>query len=321
MKKLLYLCTIILVVACSNDDSASVTASNDDGITDLYATGTVSEQTPTEAKETIYGKWSFSNNLRLAASDCTFNSIEFTDDLYIMQVTVDGESQTLSGDYEINVSADGNVSSVDLKFEYDNDVITIASLTEVVVTESATEIYATFLIEWSIPEELVTCDSLLGEYSAEKDAPMDESITTDPDSNHAKVVGNWTFVSMIENTNLDRTSEWLNEPCYEYSSDEDDDVLIDGCTTATSITLTISAYGTYALVWRGSNQGTYIESNVWNWTDETQTAFTVGYVEDTTVITIEYLTDTEARFSSYEQPDPVNAPNEEYYTEYTFSRD
>ena len=319
MKKLLYLCTIILVVACSSDDS-SVTPSNNDG-TDLNVTGTVSEQTPTEAKETIYGKWNFISNSRLAASDCDFNSIEFTDDVYIMQVTVDGESQTLSGDYEINVSADGNVSSIDLKFESDDTVITIASLTEVVVTESATEIFATFLIEWSIPEGFATCDNLLGEYAAEKDVPMDESITIDPDSNHAKVVGNWTFVSMIENTYLDKTSEWLNEPCYDYSNDEEDGVLIDGCTPATSITLTISTYGTYALVWRESSQGTYIESNVWNWTDETQTAFTVGSEEDSTVITIESLTDTEAVFSTYEQPDPVNAPYEVYSTVYTFVRD
>ena len=39
MKKLLYLCTIMLVVACSSDDS-SVTPSNNDG-TDLNVTGTV----------------------------------------------------------------------------------------------------------------------------------------------------------------------------------------------------------------------------------------------------------------------------------------
>ena len=316
MKKLLYLCTIMLVVACSSDDS-SVTPSNNDG-TDLNVTGTVSEQTPTEAKETIYGKWSFSNSSRLVASDCTFNSIEFTDDVYIMNVTVDGDSQTLSGSYEINVGTDGNVSSIDLNYEYNNSEITIAALTEVVVTESATEIFATFLIEWSLPEGFVSCDNLLGEYSAEKDEPMDESVTTDPDSNHAKVVGNWTFSSMIENTYLDKTSDRLNEPCYEYSSDEDDEVLIDGCTTATSITLTISTYGTYALVWRGSNEGTYIETNVWNWTDETQTAFTVGSEEDTTLITIESLTDTEVVFSTFEQPDPINAPYETYYTVYTF---
>ena len=105
MKKLLYLCTIILVVACSSDDS--VTPSNNDG-TDLNVTGTVSEQTPTEAKETIYGKWNFISNSRLAASDCDFNSIEFTDDVYIMQVTVDGETQTLSGDYDINVRFNKN---------------------------------------------------------------------------------------------------------------------------------------------------------------------------------------------------------------------
>ena len=318
MKKLLYLCTIMLVAACSSDDS-TVTPYNNDGTTDLSVTGTVSEQTPAEAKETIYGKWNFTSSSRSVVSDCSFNSIEFTDDLYIMQMTVDGESQTLSGDFEINVSTDGNVSSIDLKFESNNTVITFASLTEVVVTESATEIFATFLIEWSIPEGFATCDNLLGEYGTEKDAQMDESATTDPDSNHAKVVGNWTFVSMFEN-NYDKTAEWLNEPCYEYSSDEDDDVLIDGCTTATSITLTTSTYGTYALVWRGSNQGTYIESNSWNWTDEYQTAFTVGSEGDTMLLTIQSLTDTEIVFYSFEQPDPINSPYEAYTTYYTFTK-
>ena len=318
MKNLLYLCAIMLVVACSSDDTTSVTPSNDGGSTNLFATGTVSEQTPTEARETIYGKWNFTSSSRSAASDCTFNSIEFTDDLYIMQVTVDGESQTLSGDYEINENSDGTVSSVDLKFEHDNEVITIASLTEVVVTESATEINATFLIEWSIPEGFANCDNLLGEYAAEKDAPMDESITTDPDSNHAMLVGNWTFVSMIENSNLDRSSEWLNEPCYEYSSDEDDDVLIDSCTTATSSTLTFSTYGTYALVWRGSNQGTYVETNVWNWTDDTQTAFTVGSEEYSSVITIETLTNTQGIFSQAEIDEYY--PDEVENLVYTFTK-
>ena len=74
------------------------------------------------------------------------------------------------------------------------------------------------------------------------------------------------------------------------------------------------------MVWRGSNQGTYIETDVWNWTDETQTAFTVGTEEDATVITVESLTDTEAVFSTYEQPDPVNAPYEVYSTVYTFTK-
>ena len=317
MRKLLYLCSIMLVVACSSDDSTSVTPSNDDGSTNLYATGTVSEQTAAEAKETIYGKWNFTSSSRSAVSDCTFNSIEFTDDLYIMQVTVDEESQTLSGDYEINENADGKVSSVDLKFEYDNEVITVASLTEVVVTESATELYATFLIEWSLPEGFANCDNLLGEYAAEKDQPMDESVTTDPESNHAMLVGNWTFVSMYKNGEDDSLS-WLNNPCYEYSSYEDDDVLIDGCTVATSITLTISTYGTYALVWRGSNQGTFVESNVWNWTDDTQTAFTVGSEEDSSVITIETLTNTQGIFSQVEIDEYY--PDEVENLVYTFTK-
>lgn len=319
MKKLLYLCSIILIVSCNNDESSIVTPTNNNGITNLYATGTVSEQTPEEAKEIIFGKWSLFNRSRLAAADCIFNSIEFTEDSYIVELTVNGELEVAFGTYELNIDTNGNVSSVDLNYVLDNTLLTIATLTDIVVTESDTEIFATFLIEWNFPEGFDGCDNLTGEYSVEKDEPMDQSGTTDPNSNHAQVVGNWTFESMFVNSQ-DNSSEWLNEPCYEYSSDDDSDVLIDGCTPANSINLTISTYGTYALVWTGSNQGTHIETDVWNWTDETQTAFTVGSEEHNTLITIESLSDTQGVFSMTETPDPDNAPFEVYYTVYTFTK-
>ena len=94
MKKLLYLFTIMLVVACSsNDDPITVAPTNNNGITELNATGTVSEQTPAEAKITIYGKWDFSGNQRLMTNTCTFNFLEFMDEIYIMSFIVNGDTR------------------------------------------------------------------------------------------------------------------------------------------------------------------------------------------------------------------------------------
>lgn len=318
MKKLLYLFTIMLVVACSSDDSNPVTPINNDDTIDLYATGTVSEQTPAEAKQIIFGKWSFSSSSRLMASGCTFNSIEFTEDSYIMFITIDGEVESAFGSYDINAGADGNVSSVELNYELDNSVITIATLTDVVVTETNTEIFATFLIEWNLPEDVIGCDNLEGEYSAEKEDPMDESDPDDSDSNHTTFVGNWTFVSIVEN-DIDISADSLNEPCYESSDDDDEDgEFIEGCTPATSLNLTISTYGTYALVWTGSNEGTFVEADTWSWTDETQTAFTVGSEENNLTIEIQTLTDTEAILTTVETGEW--SPYEVYNTVYTFRK-
>ena len=63
MKKLFYFIAIMFFVACGNDDdSASDVVDVEDvvaeegTITALAATGTVAQQTPAEAKKTIYGK-------------------------------------------------------------------------------------------------------------------------------------------------------------------------------------------------------------------------------------------------------------------------
>ena len=62
MKKILYLISFFLVISCSKDkdENEEVVADErmaDSAITNIYASGKVSEQTAAEAKQTIFGKW------------------------------------------------------------------------------------------------------------------------------------------------------------------------------------------------------------------------------------------------------------------------
>jgi hypothetical protein len=89
-KILFYLITFFIVLSCSKDkdENEEVVADDrmaDSAITNIYASGKVSEQTAAEAKQTIFGKWdvggSSSKNISSSKSlsECTFNFIEFTD--------------------------------------------------------------------------------------------------------------------------------------------------------------------------------------------------------------------------------------------------
>ena len=61
MKKIFYLFILVTFFACSSDDpiSEAVIETVENVITDLAATGSVSQQTPVEAKKTIYGNGTF----------------------------------------------------------------------------------------------------------------------------------------------------------------------------------------------------------------------------------------------------------------------
>ena len=90
----------MLFVACGNDDDSATdvvdVVAEEGTITALAATGTVAQQTPAEAKKTIYGKWDLSNSSKsIAASKsnaCAFDYIEFNDEDYIMSLVIEGRN-------------------------------------------------------------------------------------------------------------------------------------------------------------------------------------------------------------------------------------
>ena len=304
MKKLLYLAAITLFVACGNDDDSVIDAVADVGtITALAATGTVAQQTPAEAKKTIYGKWDLSNSPKsIAASKsnaCAFDYIEFNDEDYIMSLTVNRKTITTFGSYVLNEDAAGNVSSVELKFNLGASDITIATLTNIVVVESEDDLSATFDVVLSIPAEaeFEACNTLQGEFTAEKEEPMAESVGAAADSNHAKLIKTWQLASVTFGGN-DALSQFLEEPCI---IDGPENGLIEGCSKANSVSLSFSAFGSYSLVWTGSNEGTLVDTDSWYWVGTDFTSFFTGNSEDPEdggVIEINSLTDTEAVFQA-----------------------
>ena len=305
MKKILYFTAIMLFVACGNDDPITTdVVVAESTITALSATGTVAQQTPAEAKKTIYGKWNLSNSSKsIAASKsnaCAFDYIEFNDEDYIMSLVIEDETITAFGAYVLNEDAAGNVSSVELKFNLGASDITIATLTNIVVVESNDDLSATFDVVLSIPEEadFDACNTLKGEYTAEKEEPMTESVGAAADSNHAKLIKTWQLASVTFD-GVDLLSEFLEEPCLTEDANGGDDYLIEGCSKANSVSLSFSAFGTYSLVWIGSSEGTYVETDSWYWVGTDFTSFFNGNSEDPEdggVIEIISLTDTEAVF-------------------------
>ena len=304
MKKLLFFAAITLFVACGNDDVTVIEAVVEEAaITALAATGSVAQQTPAEAKKTIYGKWDLSNSSKsIAASKsnaCAFDYIEFNDEDYIMSLLVDGETITTFGAYVLNEDAAGNVSSVELKFNLGASDITIATLTNIVVVESEDDLSATFDVVLSIPAEaeFEACNTLQGEFTAEKEEPMAESVGAAADSNHAKLIKTWQLASVTFGGN-DVLSQFLEEPCI---IDGPENGLIEGCSKANSVSLSFSAFGSYSLVWTGSNEGTFVDTDSWYWVGTDFTSFFNGNSEDPEdggVIEINSLTDTEAVFQA-----------------------
>ena len=301
MKKLLYLSAIMLFVACGNDDDSTTDVSS---ITALAATGNVAQQTPAEAKKTIYGKWDLSNSSKSIdaskSNACAFNYIEFNDEDYIMSLVDEGdETVTAFGPYVLNEDAAGNVSSVELKFNLGASDITIATLTNIVVVESDDDLSATFDVVLSIPEEadFDACNTLQGEYTAEKEEPMPESVGAAGDSIHAKLIKTWMLASATMD-GQDVMSETLGEPCY-YEDANGEEALIEGCSNANSLSLSFSAFSTYSIVWVGSNQGTSVEAESWGWVGSDYTSFYIGNQEDEEIVDIISLTDTQLTLSNY----------------------
>jgi len=313
MKKIFYLFVLVLFFACSSSEDAiieAVTETVETIITDIAATGSVSEQTPVEAKKTIYGKWNFPNSAKSGAesksSPCEFDFIEFTDESYIMALIVEGEKFNVFGSYVMNEDSSGNVSSVSLNFNLGTSEITIATLTNIVVVKDGENLSATFTVDLSIPDDasFALCNSLSDDYSVPKEEPMEASTNVAEGSNHEILVNNeWTLVSVVENGKEEEALGDLDEYCLDddASYEMNQPVYIEGCTPPTSVVLSFSAFGTYTFVFLGGSRGTIVEIDSWSWTDGTQTAFSVGEVEEgyeEDIIEIVSLTNTSAVFES-----------------------
>lgn len=336
-----------LLVGCSSNDDPEPRAEEPAAFT-LNATGNLAEQTATEAKKTINGKWNIGGSgaaskqssvsapkkgksffevsnpktyNALKGQNCSLNYIEFTESQYAISINTPSGLEAAFGQYSM-VEANGTVSAVELYVTVLGNNHLIATLTNIVVTETANDLNATFEVVFNIPEdyEWACGSSLSGEYSAEKEEPLVGAADASPDSNFAKIVATWDVIQVVDIEGDERTD--VTEDVLEVCAYNDDD-FEENCDQG-SVEITFSAYGTYLIVYYFQNGDIedWQEGN-WNFTNNSQDEIRV-YEEDDedsweSLISITTLNNTE--FSGiitdeevYE--DQVNV----YIQEFTFNK-
>ena len=325
MKKTLFIFLSLIIFSCAKDELAF----------DLNASGDLSEQTIEQAKKTIYGKWDFGNSSKSSGLgkknsqvtnsifgkryarnnskssgqgknlSCAFDFIEFNDNTYIMAIISDDRTEYLSGDYVINENSDKKVTSVDLKLKLSLEEITIATLTDIIVVKTGSNLDATFNISLNFPDDadFASCNSLSGSVSVEKAEPLEANNFATSDSFHTKLVKTWNFDSYVErdsdgdgigdSSDTDNDEDALNGVDYETWYDQfwtenlvpsileefcldserisptNKEIVIPNCTAPTKMSITFSTYGTYTFFYSGGSDGIVIdEIDSWNYANE-----------------------------------------------------
>lgn len=335
----------LLIIGCSSEDNSEPLAGEQEVFT-LDATGNVAEQTAVEAKKTISGKWNIGGsgstskkvptlnnnkersffrpsklktNRALKGQNCSLNYIEFTDDLYAISIDTPSGSEAAFGQYTL-VETNGTVSAVELYVTVLGNNHLIATLTNIVVSETANDLNATFDVVFNIPDdyEWACGSSLTGEYSAQKEEPLAGAEDASADSNFAKVVATWDITRVIDIEDGVRTdvTDDVNEVCRydEYDYEED-------CEQGSG-QIIFSAYGTYLVVFYFQNGdiADWSEGN-WNFTNSSQSEIRIyenyeDYPEDNWVNFISITTLNNTEFSGI-----ITDPEDEgYSSEFTFTK-
>lgn len=314
-----YTITYSVSDAAGNSTSLSrtVIVNESAAITALAATGVLSEQTPAEAKKTISGKWNINNSSKSFNIGCEFDYIEFTDDYYLMALILDEETVSAFGSYVLNEDSEGNVNSVDLNYNIGGADIVIATLTDISVTMTGLDLFATFTVDLDIPEAAAfdSCNSLDGTWDSTKQDPMPQSYAAaesssstnsstttapntyiDPDAHVLLINNSWELKTVTTDGITLSAEDFL------YDDGEPDEVFCDenyeNCSPPTSVNIQFSAYGSYNFVFLGSFYGPQVEPGLWSWIDEPGSKMFYVYgsdddPEDYQIISINVLTEYE----------------------------
>ena len=319
----------------------------------LGATGSLVDQTPMQARKTIYGKWDLGtppNSSRSSArlNGCEFDFIEFMDDGYLLGIYVaeDNETQIVFGDYSMIENNAGKVERVKLTYDAGDIIIDIAILTNIVVTETNGSLSASFDVELSLPEALEVCEaSLPGSVVAPKEEPLPEASTSNAVSNHAKIIGKWDLTSYTETVvyagpNERTETRSLDELFAGWCEGEyEDDTAVQdesssksnklptsaktaNCEVPVRAILNISNFGTYSITLFGAD-GSVIDTEVslWEWVNSDQTKLNLGDDEEYDIIYLDDNTFTmTAKFYDYETLEDGNSVDIEVTDTFVFNK-
>ena len=336
MKKITLLFVLLYTISCSkssNDDSsAEITDPRmaSSAITNIYATGKVSEQTAEQAKKTIFGKWnlgSSSNSSKGAreVTDCTFSSIEFTEYDYNLTINAPGMAETggiaiIYGDFEL-VEEGEKVTKIILKTITETGEQNIAEVTDIEVVETNGQLDISFKFDFIVNLESigVPCnDNMDKDYSADKEPAVEGTLTADTDSNHYKIIGTWDLTDYSDT--LGGTFSNYFEDCSDEIADSISDIS-DGltseldfdyeCIPADAAKLVITTFGTYIYMGLSDENLVEVVMGNWEWGNEEQTVFSVtGGPGDAlnSSATVNSITETQLSFTfinvSYDDDEP-----------------
>ena len=180
------------------------------------------------------------------------------------------------------------MASVDLYESINGTSYKIATLTDIVVTESGNELNASFEVVFNIPDDYEDwpCGaSLSGDYTASKEEPVSGAENATEDSNFAKLVNTWSAVAYT-NSQGATLADIYNYYCIDEETGEE----YEDCDTPASIEVSFSAYGSYIFTTADRNGETievYVDS--WEFNNADQTEILVDGEE---VLTIDELTNT-----------------------------
>ena len=309
MKKITYLLIVLFAFACSSssdDSSAEIIDPRmaSSAITNIYATGKVSEQTAEQAKKTIFGKWnlgSSSNSSKTAreVTDCTFNSVEFTEYDYNLNINAPGMIETggiavIYGNFEL-VEEEEKVTKIILKTNTEAGEQNIAEVTNIEVIETNGQLDISFKFDFIVNLESIgiPCnDNMDKDYSADKEPAVEGTLTADTSSNHYKIIGTWNLTDYSDTTGETFDTYFDGSECYYEDMDPsiaipDDataaevnallvEVLDPDCSPAASAKLVISTFGTYIYMALAEDESlTEVVMGNWEWGNEEQTLFNV----------------------------------------------
>ena len=312
MKKytaLLFLSSL-LIISCSSEDNISdvieaevieeviVTdvISETEVVFTLNATGTLANQTTEEAKKTINGKWSFgdaSSQKSVMGLNCSLNSIEFKDDLYVISINTPGGNESTFGTYSM-IETNGSVTAVELFVNVSGFNHLIATFTNIIVTQTSNNLIVSFDVVFDIPSNYSWgCGaSLSGDYEAIKKEPLTGTENASSDSNLAKIVNTW------------RATEFTGGDTLEEALDDCNDGEV-GCEPNAKLEITFSAYGTFLLLVY-SNSGKVVDSSEgeWEFTNSSKTNITITEIYDGMTSSFSWeinnISDTEVSFTEIE---------------------
>ena len=318
MKKyiaLLFLSSL-LIMSCSSEDNildviepeiieeviVTDVISETEVVFTLNATGALANQTTEEAKKTINGKWSFgdaSSKKSIMGLTCSLNSIEFTDDLYVISINTPSGNESTFGTYSM-IETNGSVTAVELFVNVSGFNHLIATFTNIIVTQTSNNLSVSFDVVFDIPSNYNWgCGaSLSGDYEAIKKEPLTGTENASADSNLAKIVSTW------------RATEFSGDETLEEVLDSCNDGEV-GCEPNAKLEITFSAYGTYLVLFY-SNSGKVVESieGEWEFTNSSQTNITITEIEDdgnqiNYSWVINSISDTELSFTEKEEDGSV----------------